>query len=389
MPKTLNIVARTLTPLAAVFALAACKQGPGHYDPYDLTTTLIVAPPASSTLGELHSPDVIDVVAFGSCARESQPQPLWADVVATDPDLFLFIGDNMYADVPEIPERASQIADTYDTLAAIEGYQNIKATCPVLATWDDHDYGLNDAGKEWHLRDPSQELLIDFFYTPEQGRIWRDEARKGVYHSATFGPVGQRLQVILLDTRYHRDPLDRHDSRPQGRGPYKPTTDTARTMLGDAQWDWLTEELQKPADLRIIASSIQIIAYEHGWETWGNLPHERERLYSLIERTGAEGVVFVSGDRHLIEISNDTESGPYPMWDFTSSGINQKPGNPVGDPNRFRVGPVLRQQNFGLIRIDWDDRGDNGIPSFTLEGRTLGGDQLLSVDVDGDTLSIR
>ena len=50
---------------------------------------------------------------------------------------------------------------------------------------------------------------------------------------------------------------------------------------------------------------------------------------TLIAETGASGVLFVSGDRHLMEISRDvTRNAPYPLWDFTSSGLNIVFGGP-------------------------------------------------------------
>jgi alkaline phosphatase D len=183
------------------------------------------------------------------------------------------------------------------------------------------------------------------------------------------GPSGERVQVIMLDTRYNRDPLDRLQT-PDVRvvGPYMPTTDTSREMLGETQWRWLEGELRKDADMRVIASSIQVVSDEHGWETWGNFPHERRRLYDLIDETGASGVVFVSGDRHLMELSRDTgrEDGtyvPYPMWDFTSSGMTER-ARPVNDPNSRRVGPVMRETNFGVVRIEWGDGVDDTMVHF-------------------------
>jgi alkaline phosphatase D len=223
--------------------------------------------------------------------------------------------------------------------------------CPIMATWDDHDYGANDAGNDFYLRKESQTAFLDFYGFGDNSRTRQQE---GIYHSQMFGPAGRRVQVIMLDTRYNRDTLEFKAVRVPGRGPYQPTQDSSKTILGQEQWSWLEMELRREADIRIIASSIQVVADEHGYETWGNFPAERERLYGLIAKTQASGVVFVSGDRHLMEISRDTKRGnpPYAIWDFTSSGLNQRP-EVVNDPNQFRVGPVSREPNFGIIRIEW------------------------------------
>lgn len=306
----------------------------------------------------------IERIAFGSCAREDRDQEIWDEIVAVDPDIFLFIGDNVYVDIYPDPENpgettmapppdVSYFHSDYAMLAAKPGWRALNETCPVLTTWDDHDFGVNDGGKEWRLKEESQEIYLDFYGVEDPER----RSREGVYHAEIHGTPGRRVQFIMLDTRYHRDPLTQNPAgRPRGLGPYVPNPWGEGTMLGDAQWRWLAGELRKPAEVRVIASSIQVVADEHGWETWGNMPHERRRLYDLIEATGAEGVVFVTGDRHLIEISRDTREGaPYPMWDFTSSGFNWGESNPVGDPNRFRVGPVRREPNFGVIEIAWGD----------------------------------
>jgi len=350
--------------------------------------------PASATLGDRAAVGRggVTTIAFGSCNREDGPQDFWRTIAAHDPDLFLFIGDNVYADITwdeqgrermAPPASAEQIRAAWDALAASDQWNRFRADVPVLATWDDHDFGNNDAGSEWVLKEDAQRIFLDFFGVPEDSP--RRE-REGIYHAETVGPPGRRVQLILLDTRFHRDPLERKTA-PGPHGPYRPTADTSPTILGDEQWAWLEERLREPAEVRIIASSIQVVAWEHGWETWGNFPRERARLFELIARTGAGGVLFVSGDRHLVELTcsrgEDGVAVPYPMWDFTSSGLNQGEGIRITEPNRYRVGPSLREPNYGLIRIDWE--APTG-PAVTLEGRSPTGDVLTAASIDLVTL---
>ncbi len=288
-------------------------------------------------------------IAFGSCAKEDKPQPIWEQVIATKPQLFLFIGDNIYGDTDDM----NILRAKYAMLGAQPGYQALLKVCPVLATWDDHDYGRNDAGADYEHRAGSQQVFCDFFGVPATSPR---RQREGIYDVAYFGPEGKRVQVILLDTRYFRSsPLKqrtKEERKALKLGPYAPDADPARTMLGEAQWKWLDETLRQPADLRIIASSIQVVSGEHGWETWGEMPAERQRLLDLIARTGANGVVFISGDRHLGELSCYT-GGPYPLYDVTSSGMNQGGGGRADEPNPHRVKPMYRGENFGTITVDW------------------------------------
>ncbi len=225
-----------------------------------------------------------------------------------------------------------------------------------MGTWDDHDYGANDGGKEYPLKAESQQAFLDFFEFPKDSKL---RTQEGVYHAKTIKDGDKTVQLIMLDTRYHRDSIVKNPyGRPEGKGPYIPNNNTSHSMLGKQQWAWLENELKKPADLRIISSSIQVVAYEHSWEAWGTMPHERQALYRLIAKTQANGVIFLSGDRHLMEISKDTgQKGndvPYDMWDFTSSGINEK-YSPVNEHNTFRQGKVVRDTNYGVVEVKWDN----------------------------------
>ena len=349
---------------------------------FALTALSLLAPARASVAPPPPEDAVIDTLAFGSCARQDKPQPIWDEIAAHEPDVFLFIGDNMYADLDR-GRRGVTLADvahTYVELSNVEPFARFRQGVPILATWDDHDYGLNDAGRELPFKRGSQLALLQFFREPVDSPRWD---REGVYGSWVFGPEGRRVQVIVLDTRYFRDAVDRRaGGRPPRRGPYQPTEDDTRTLLGEAQWAWLAGELQEPADVRIVASSIQVVPWEHGWESWGNFPHERRRLFELIDETQAHGVVFVSGDRHLMEISRaDHPEAPYPMWDFTSSGLNENP-RPVREPNRFRVGPVVRDTNYGVVEIDW-----HADPvTLTLTGRGRGDTVHTQQVIELDTL---
>jgi alkaline phosphatase D len=171
-------------------------------------------------------------IAFGSCASQERPQPIWEAVVAGRPDLFLFLGDNIYADTQDMDVMRAK----YAKLAAMPGYQKLRATCPVLATWDDHDYGANDAGAEYPRKAESQRLFLDFFGEPA-GSPRRQ--RPGVYDARVFGPEGRRVQVILLDTRSFRSPLKRRPGAARGEGRYAPDSEPSATILGEDQWAWL------------------------------------------------------------------------------------------------------------------------------------------------------
>jgi len=284
-------------------------------------------------------------IAFGSCARQSaEPQAIWDVILAQQPDMFLMIGDNIYGDTADMEVMKAK----YALLGAQAGFQRLRTACPLLATWDDHDYGLNDGGAEFPQKKASQQVFLDFFDGPDSPR----RKREGVYDAKVFGPEGRRVQIILLDTRYFRSALKK------GPGPgkhYLPLDDPQATMLGEAQWNWLAEQLRQPAELRIIASSIQVVPEDHVYEKWNNLPLERERLFRTIREAQADGVLFISGDRHLAELSMMDGGIGYPVYDLTASSFTHSHhGWRAYEANRHRVATMNAGENFGLIRVDWE-----------------------------------
>lgn len=342
---------------------------------------------ASLTSLPLVAEEPLSRIAFGSCANEKRPQPVWQAINALNPQLFIFTGDNVYADTAD----PAKLRASYAKLSEIPGFAVLRAAVPVIGTWDDHDYGKNDAGAEFAGKEAAKEAFMAFFATPEDSPL---RQRGGVYDAKIFGPEGKRVQVVLLDTRWFRGPLlamskdelkaaRAATGKPVGR--YLPDAESKSTMLGEEQWNWLTAELKKPAELRLLVSGIQVLALDHGWEKWGNLPRERKRLLEVI-RDNATKVVILSGDRHSSDISllpPETEGGPfYPLYDITSSGLNQT-GIP-DEPNRFRVAGdgVYTQPNFGWIEIDWEAED----PTVKLEIRDLGGQVVREVQTTLNTL---
>ena len=297
------------------------------------------------------SPIVLQEIAFGSCAHQDKPAPVWDTLAKSPPDAFIFLGDNIYGDSKDI----SVLRAKYDKLIAKPGYSKLRQSCPILPVWDDHDYGVNDGGAEYVSRVGSQALFADAFNLPKDSPV---RQRPGTYDAHLFGPADKRVQVILLDTRYFRGPLKKRAQRGNiydgSPGPFEVNPTRSVTLLGSAQWKWLEEQLRVPARLRIIASSIQFVSNHHGWEKWGNLPHERYRFLKLIESTNANGVLFLSGDRHHSEISR-LQKGPagYPLYDVTASGLTHGKGwdNEI---NPHRIGAMYRDPNYGSMLIDWD-----------------------------------
>lgn len=293
----------------------------------------------------------ITKIAFGSCYNpRDKKDDMFDAVLATKPDVFVFLGDNIYGDT----EDMSVLEAKYAELEAVPGFRELRSSCRLLATWDDHDYGVNDGGRSYAKRKESEAIFLDFFQVPDDSPR---RSREGIYGSYTFGDPGRRCQIILLDTRYFRDELPRTKAKKKEGtvGWYEPTTDHRKTLLGDAQWNWLEQQLASPADLRIIASSIQMLAVDKGMENWGNVPHEQKRLFDLLKKHRAHGTVVISGDVHFAELSK-VQLDSYPLYDLTSSGFSHTSKSWANARNPHRVGSSHWELNAGLIEIDWQTK---------------------------------
>lgn len=285
-------------------------------------------------------------LTFGSCNRTELPNILWDDVLKTQPDVWIWGGDIVYADTDSIP----LLKRAYNAQAQVPGYAELVQSVPVMGTWDDHDYGLNDGGLEFAAKAESQQAFLDFLNVDGQDPRRRQE---GVYYSKRFETPEGSINIIILDTRYHRTALTPDST---GVKRYVPSNSTESSMLGKAQWSWLESELRNSkADFNVIMSSIQVLSDQHGFETWGNMPMERDRLLQLIHNSGAKGVILLSGDRHISEFSAYQEPDwSYPVIDFTSSGLTHVYSGFTEEPNPFRLGEVVSKISFGLIQFDFN-----------------------------------
>jgi alkaline phosphatase D len=288
----------------------------------------------------------LNKISFGSCQSQDGPIPTLSVIIENKPDLFIYLGDNIYGDT----ENMKILAGKYSKLCANNNFKNLAASSPILATWDDHDYGANDAGREYPQKENSKNLFLEFWGEPKDSDRYKHE---GIYTSYYIGPEGKKVQIILLDTRTFRSPLLKANGKPY-RNDYRPNNSKSATILGEAQWKWLAEELEKPADLRIIGSSNQFGIEYNGYESWANFPLEREKMLNLIKEKKAEHLVFISGDVHYAELSKIESDGLYPIYDLTSSGLNRD--WPHIEPNKNRVGKACKFFNFGTLEIDWEQK---------------------------------
>ncbi len=329
-------------------------------EPYYAKLRQTITLPKAGPNASLAADTTLTRIAFGSCNHQSRSQHMWAKIAATNPDLFLFIGDNNYGDQYWKGDPSlSTLRAAYALQAKTPELTEFRQKVPMMITWDDHDFGFNDGGANFAFRKWSETIFETFW-----GSSTEVQSRPGIYESRMFGEDGKVTQVIMLDTRFFRADFDAIEYTPERPplGPYVPSQDDSKTMLGKAQWKWLEQELAKPADLRILVSSIQVITDAHDYESWEQLPLEREKLYRALANREESGLVMLSGDRHAGGIYSDVapETKGERVWELTSSSLNYSfsttERNTAREPDPKRLTDFISEENFGLVEIDWANR---------------------------------
>ena len=340
-------------PVAAVSPPATAQEALRPYYA-GLASKLPVAPPNAP----LASDTVLTRIAFGSCVNENRSMAFWDVIAAQKPQAFLLIGDNVYGDT-----RATNSADiptltaSYRKLSARQEFDRFRRSVPMMTTWDDHDFGANDAGGSFAFKEYAEKAYEAYWSASDDV-----QSRPGVYESRIVGPEGKRVQFIILDSRFFRSDLVAMPYRDPGPalGWYIPNTDAKATLLGDAQWEWLEQELAKPADLRIIVSSIQMITSAHNYESWANFPKQRDRFYRLLAAKGVNNAMLLTGDRHAGAFYKTDVAGlKTPLWEITSSSLNfafGKGDDRTREPDPARTGGLWSVPNFSVIDIDWTSK---------------------------------
>ena len=319
----LKLIARMVTALIVSLGVSATAQD----------RSLASSPhrnPAYSSPRIIQLNEPIRRIALLGCIRQYQPVPALQSYVDARPDLSIWVGDNIYVDTQDKPEL---IAQGYEALARLPGFSQLRAMGQHIATWDDHDYGDNNAGAEYPLKAESTRLFTHFWGL--QGQL--PHPNDGIYHDRIYEHGGQRLHVIMLDVRTHRD-------KPDGNG----------DILGERQWQWLEGALKVKADLTLLVSGSQIfLDRESGSETWDQYPKSLDRLMLSIRQAKSERLVFITGDQHYGEVAKKAGALDFDAIELQFAGLNQ-----TEEPefNSYRDSPAaISVHSMGLIDVQWSD----------------------------------
>ena len=297
-----------------------------------------------------------------------------------NPDVWIWLGDVAYVDKRILPGwfiygGFSYVSDLYEKYKKFPEYVHLRENVPIIGVWDDHDYGVDNGNKHFPYKDVVKKLWLDFIDEPKDSPRW---TRAGMYDSCYIGDPS-KIKVILLDVRYFRD------RRSEGRD-----------MLGDAQWDWLDQELKNnKAEYIVIGTGTQVFPDERViQEHW--YAESRDKLLSLIRKHRVSRVILITGDVHFAEILKFPckEKVGYDLYEFTSSGITHH----VGSHYFLSLGFVRKlypdtysterdrytDKNFGVLRFNFKD--DKGV---TFQARNEEGKVVLEKKLSREELEFK
>ena len=273
-------------------------------------------------------------IAFGSCNRQDLSQKYWLTIAKENPDIWIWLGDSIYADYFTESLRRS----AYNSIKNNKYYKTLSEYTSIIGTWDDHDYAFNNAGIDFHDKEGSKSAFLDFIGEPRQSER---RSRSGIYTSELFGHENQQIEIILLDLRS-----------------FRPEEDSNADLLGASQWAWLESKLSNDQPkVRIIGSSIQFLTDYKKKDAWANFPASRQRMLDLLAGSQVP-TIFISGDRHLAEFSRLERNESHPIYDITSSGLTHSSDH--SNKNKHRVGNQHFERNFGVLTFNWTNENQIG-----------------------------
>ena len=275
------------------------------------------------------------VIAFGSCLDQDADQDIFRSIEKDEIDSFIFLGDNIYP--VEDKNIISNLKKAYKKQS--EKIPSWIYSKNIYAIWDDHDYGDNDGGESFQFKQTSQEFFLEFWKIPKYDERWQ---RDGIYFQDNIKISGLTINIIGLDTRFFRSDLK------GSKFFYRTSDDDTSSILGNDQWNWLANELEKEADLTIILSSIQVLAENHRFEKWSLFPKEKTKLINMLTQK-KDQIIVLSGDRHKAGIYQKDN-----IFEITSSSLNKPiPLSKYSfETDPLLLGSTYNKENYGLIEIN-------------------------------------
>lgn len=316
------------------------------------------------TMPLFQGPDLPDVkILIGSCYYLDDPllqminfsygsgMQIFENMVKYPSDMMFWLGDNVYF-------APFDLSSLYNMNRRYEYHRRppflapLFASMPHYATWDDHDFGPNNANTLFWRKEDSLNIFKAYWANPRFGLL----STPGVFFAKNWGDI----DFFVLDDRYHRDPNDFEDRQ-------------ARNYLGKPQLDWLkTQLLASKATFKLIMVGSPVLNQSYN-ESFMQAEGEYNALLKFLDEQRINGVLFITGDRHHTDLRKLQRKGAYPLYDFTNSPLTSTPTRilskaEANDPLRV-PGTLVMKHNFGRLLIS----GPAGARKLVMETRAEDG----------------
>lgn len=295
----------------------------------------------------LDSRNRLPKIVAASCAAEHLHNgAIWEQLNRVPADLVLFLGDNVYADRPNLVTRRAanpeQLWKMYISARRHYSFFFQRDLRPCYATWDDHDYGINDGDRSYKYAAESARIFHAFW--PQS---------PGVTSNLEGGPgVASRLSAfgmdfVMLDSRSFR-------SAPG---------DLVTTMWGDQQMRWLSQQIACDTTPLWLGNGQQFFG---GYRGNHSLDCEYVRDFEWLVDTlrgQSRPTGFMSGDVHYSEVMRiEPDVFGFETCEITSSSLHSLavPGQHALFHNPRRLAAASRY-NFLILDMAVGLRQVNGI----------------------------
>ncbi|WP_417737667.1 alkaline phosphatase D family protein [Rosistilla oblonga] len=236
-------------------------------------------------------------VGFVSCV-DIEPNGMWADMRKLGIDTLCLMGDTPYIDTADL----KVVRDRHRKFMQMDDLATLARSTPVVGTWDDHDFGLNNGnGLNMQTGKPATRRgFVEYRAHSQYGN-----GGEGVYHKVDLGMI----EVFLLDPRYFSQ------TEPSPVDPSQPT------CFGKQQWEWLLEGLrQSKAPFKVLAmGAIWQDKKNRETDDMFTYWYERDALLDFVKQQKIGGVVLLGGDIHVARHLRHPQRVGYDLHDFVIS----------------------------------------------------------------------
>lgn len=262
------------------------------------------------TQPEEGKPAEVTVAFGGGAAYIPWHNYMWDTLNSHDLNAMLMLGDNVYIDYPKDGDIQKYC---YYRRQARPNYRDFASSTSMLAIWDDHDFGNNDAFGGATIdffpwKRPVLDVFRNQFANPYYGG---GDAHPGVWFDFQLADI----DFMMLDCRFYREPS------------YASGNEKEPQMLGPAQMEWLKEKLlASKGTFKVIVSSVP---WAYGakatmggrYDTWRGYQKERQEIFDFLAEHKIEGVILLSADRHRSDLWKIERENGYPLYELESSKL--------------------------------------------------------------------